>query len=106
MASITDRYAIVGVGESERSKNSGKSPLRMAVEASRDAMAEAGLGPSDIDCILSYQHSDSCDGHSLGNASRHPADLLHGRVRRRIEHRDAGRHAPSALSRPVSARPR
>jgi acetyl-CoA acetyltransferase len=66
MTSITDRYAIVGVGESERSKSSGKSPLRMAVEASRNAMNEAGLGAADIDCILSYQHSDSCDGHSLG----------------------------------------
>jgi len=62
---ITDRYAIVGVGESDRSKNSGKSPLRMAVEASRNAIADAGLEPADIDCILSYQHSDSCDGHSL-----------------------------------------
>lgn len=62
---IRDKYAIVGIGESERYKESGRSPLSLAVEASRNALADAGLGPHDIDCVLSYQHSDSCDGHSL-----------------------------------------
>jgi len=62
---IRDKYAIVGIGESERYKESGRSPLSLAVEASRNALADAGLGPQDIDCVLSYQHSDSCDGHSL-----------------------------------------
>lgn len=65
MAAIADRYAIVGVGESERSRSSGKSTLRMAVEASRSAIADAGLEASDIDCVLSYKHSDSCDSHMV-----------------------------------------
>jgi acetyl-CoA acetyltransferase len=65
MADITDRYAIVGVGESPRSKQSGKSTLRMAAEAARAAIADAGIEPSEIDCVLSYQMLDSCDGHSV-----------------------------------------
>jgi acetyl-CoA acetyltransferase len=66
MAEISDRYAIVGVGEHPRSMDSGKSTLRMAVEASRAAIDDAGIEPAAIDGILSYAIGlDSCDGHSV-----------------------------------------
>lgn len=65
MGKISGRHAIVGVGMSERSTNSGKTPLKMALEASRAALGEAGLMPSDVDCILSYHENDSCSSHWL-----------------------------------------
>jgi len=65
MSRISGRCAIVGIGESERSLNSGKTPLKMALQAARAALADAGLKPSDIDGFLSYHDNDSCGSHWL-----------------------------------------
>jgi acetyl-CoA acetyltransferase len=65
MANIRGRYAIAGVGMSPRSLESGKTPLRMALEASRAALADAGMEARDIDCVLSYHENDSCGSHWL-----------------------------------------
>lgn len=65
MARINGRYAIAGVGMSPRSLQSGKTPLRMALEAARAALAESGLRAADIDCVLSYHENDSCSSHWL-----------------------------------------
>src|ERR671918_868200 len=59
MANLKDKYCIVGVGETEFSKNSGRTTRAMAVEAIRKAMHDAGLGPSDVDGMMSYQNNDS-----------------------------------------------
>ena len=48
------KYVIVGVGESERSKNSGVTPLHLALEAARKALADAGLEAKEIDGFMSY----------------------------------------------------
>jgi len=40
---------ISGIGQTEFSKNSGRSSLQLAAEASRTAIADAGLTPADID---------------------------------------------------------
>lgn len=61
----TPRHAIAGVGESDRSRQSGKTTLRLAMEAGRQAMADAGLGPTDVDGILSYHDLDSTDSHTV-----------------------------------------
>jgi acetyl-CoA acetyltransferase len=47
-----NRAAIVGVGQTEFSKNSGRSTLRMALEAIMEALDDAGLRPSDIDGVV------------------------------------------------------
>jgi acetyl-CoA acetyltransferase len=47
--------AVVGVGETELSRDSGRSVTRLAVEAAQLALADAGLRPSDIDGIMPYQ---------------------------------------------------
>ncbi len=54
METLKDKAAIVGVGNTEYSKDSGRSEMSLAVEAIRDAVAEAGLKPSDIDGIAKY----------------------------------------------------
>ncbi|HET7874579.1 MAG TPA: hypothetical protein VFN71_03565 [Methylomirabilota bacterium] len=59
MNSLKDKYCIVGVGETEYSRDSGRSTRAMAVEAIRKAMADAGLSGGDVDGMMSYQSGDS-----------------------------------------------
>ena len=65
MGDISNRYAIVGVGESERSRKSGTTPLHMALVAARNALQDAGLEAKDIDGVMSYSTGDSCSSHQL-----------------------------------------
>ncbi len=59
MKTLRDKYCIVGVGETEYSRNSGRTTRAMAVEAVRAAMRDAGLGPGDVDGMMSYHGNDS-----------------------------------------------
>ena len=43
MTGLRDRAAIVGIGATEFSKNSGRSELQLAVECIRAALEDAGL---------------------------------------------------------------
>ncbi|MEM7404642.1 MAG: thiolase family protein [Pseudomonadota bacterium] len=49
--------AITGIGETRYSKNSGKTVARLYLEASLDAIRDAGLSPKDIDGIIPYSNS-------------------------------------------------
>ena len=55
---LRDKYAIVGVGETEYMRGSDKSTRALASIAVRNAMVDAGLKPSEIDGMLSYQFND------------------------------------------------
>ncbi|HEX3785555.1 MAG TPA: lipid-transfer protein [Pseudonocardiaceae bacterium] len=44
--------AIVGIGQTEFSKNSGRSELQLAAEAVRAALQDAGLTPADVDGLV------------------------------------------------------
>ncbi len=46
--------AIVGIGQTEFSKNSGRSELQLAAEASLAAIRDAGLDPADIDGMVTF----------------------------------------------------
>ena len=59
MGALTDKYCIVGVGETPHMRPSNRTTLSMACEAVRNAMADAGLQASDIDGMTSYQVADS-----------------------------------------------
>jgi acetyl-CoA acetyltransferase len=59
MSHLRDKYCIVGVGETEYSRGSGRSTRAMAVEATRKAILDAGLKASDVDGMLDYQGGDS-----------------------------------------------
>jgi acetyl-CoA acetyltransferase len=48
------RAAIVGIGHTEFSKDSGRSTLQLAAEASAAAIADAGLRPSDVDGTVTF----------------------------------------------------
>ncbi|QIP85690.1 lipid-transfer protein [Streptomyces sp. Tu 2975] len=48
------RAAVVGIGATEFSKNSGRSELRLAAEAVRAALDDAGLSPADVDGMVTF----------------------------------------------------
>ena len=54
MSTLRDRAAIVGIGATDFSKDSGRSELRLAAEAVRTAVADAGLTPADVDGLVSF----------------------------------------------------
>ena len=45
---------IAGIGQTEFSKDSGRSELQLAAEASRAAILDAGLTPADIDGMVTF----------------------------------------------------
>jgi acetyl-CoA acetyltransferase len=51
---LRDRAAIAGIGATEFSKNSGRSELRLAVEAITAALDEAGIDPAEVDGLSTY----------------------------------------------------
>ena len=59
MGRLTDKYCIVGVGETAYTKF-GTDHTGMAVEAVRNAMRDAGLQASQVNGMLSYHGGDSC----------------------------------------------
>jgi acetyl-CoA acetyltransferase len=46
--------AIAGIGATEFSKDSGRSELRLAAEATLAALADAGLRPSEVDGLVTF----------------------------------------------------
>jgi len=67
MYSLKDQGCIVGVGESAFSRGSGKTELGLMLEASVNAINDAGLKPHDIDGII---------GPPLGATAEHFAANL------------------------------
>jgi acetyl-CoA acetyltransferase len=51
---LNNEAAIVGIGQTDFSKNSGRSELQLAAECVKAAIADAGLKPSDIDGLTSF----------------------------------------------------
>ena len=51
---LRDRACITGVGQTDYSKQSGRSVQVLALQAARAAIADAGLKPNEIDAILPY----------------------------------------------------
>ena len=56
-----DRAAIVGVGHTEYSKNSGVTTLALAVRAILAALDDAGLTVADLDGVACHRIADSAD---------------------------------------------
>ncbi|MEV8088760.1 lipid-transfer protein [Streptomyces nigra] len=51
---LSGRAAVAGIGATEFSKDSGRSELRLAVEAVRAALDDAGLTPGDVDGMVTF----------------------------------------------------
>jgi len=53
--------AIVGIGATDFSKDSGRSELMLAVQAVRAALADAGLQPRDVDGLVSFTQDSNAE---------------------------------------------
>ena len=51
---LKDRAAIVGIGATEFSKDSGRSEMRLACEAVSAALADAGIAPAEVDGMVTF----------------------------------------------------
>ena len=56
---LRGKYAIVGVGETEYTRGSGRTTRAMGTEAVRNAIYDAGLSMADVDGMMSYSGNDS-----------------------------------------------
>ncbi|THA71805.1 lipid-transfer protein [Streptomyces sp. A0958] len=52
--SLGGKAAVAGIGATEFSKDSGRSELRLAVEAVHAALDDAGLTPADVDGLVTF----------------------------------------------------
>jgi acetyl-CoA acetyltransferase len=59
--------AIAGVGETEYSRDSGRSELRLALEASLAALEDAGIEPSEVDGIMKWSVDTSAEATVASN---------------------------------------
>jgi acetyl-CoA acetyltransferase len=59
------RTAIVGVGYTPLTANSGTSTLDLALQACRAAIADAGLTPADVDGVATYSMGDSSPAQAV-----------------------------------------
>ncbi|MFF8275647.1 lipid-transfer protein [Streptomyces lateritius] len=51
---LAGRAAVAGIGATEFSKDSGRSELKLAVEAVHAALDDAGLSPADVDGMVTF----------------------------------------------------
>ena len=65
MSGLSGRASIVGIGQTDFSKESGRSELQLACEAVRAALDDAGLGPSDVDGLVTFSQ-DTTEELELG----------------------------------------
>ena len=54
MPSYVNQTAIAGYGATEFSKNSGRSELQLAIEATLAALEDAGIDPAEVDGMSTY----------------------------------------------------
>ena len=64
---VADKAAIVGIGHTEYSKNSGRSEMQLAAEASLSAITDAGLKPADIDGMVTFTLDQNDELELMGN---------------------------------------
>lgn len=60
--------AVVGIGRTAFVRKSGRSTLSMAAEAARDALADCGLAPADVDGFTCYSTGDSAGPSQVAHA--------------------------------------
>ena len=61
--------AIAGIGQTEFSKESGRSELQLACEAVSAALDDAGLAPSDVDGMVTFTMDSSDEIDIVGTPS-------------------------------------
>ena len=96
---LSRRAAIAGIGQTEFSKESGRTELQLACEAVKAALDDAGLTPADVDGLVTFtldKNEEMEVGRNLG-IDEVPAVQPHPLRRRRggghgAAGGDGGRH--------------
>lgn len=65
---MSRKPVIVGIGRTEYTRDSGRTPLAQAAEAGRAALGDAGLEPSDVDGVACFAMGDSAPGMAVAHA--------------------------------------
>ena len=76
---ISGRAAIAGIGATEFSKNSGRSEMQLAIEATKAALDDAGLTPADVDGMVTYT-ADATDGIDIARSIGTPELTFFSRI--------------------------
>lgn len=92
MSTLKDKAAIVGIGWTKYSKNSGVSVLSLALEACTKAIDDAGLKVEDIDGIVTYNMGDSVPPMAVATYLGLP------QLRYNLEYRAGGNGASSSVA--------
>src|SRR5579875_1179683 len=71
--------AIAGIGQTEFSKESGRSELQLACEAITAALADAGLAPAEVDGLVTFT-MDSSDEAEVARSVGIPELAMYSRV--------------------------
>ena len=79
---MRDAAAIVGIGQTEFSKNIGRPEQRIALEAITAALADAGIGPHEVDGLVKFSLENTMEvdiARNLGMPNlRFFADVAYG----------------------------
>ena len=62
--SLKDKYAIVGVGYTPQGKVSGRTAISFHLEATVNAIKDAGLKKEDIDGLICYRYFVPAQGEA------------------------------------------
>ena len=62
--SLKDKYALVGVGYTPQGKVPGRTAISFHVEASVNAIKDAGLKKEDIDGLICYRYFIPAEGEA------------------------------------------
>jgi acetyl-CoA acetyltransferase len=76
---LSGRTSIVGVGQTEFSKDSGRSELQLACESVRNSLDDAGLQPADVDGLVTFT-LDSSEEMEVARNLGIPSLSMFGRV--------------------------
>ena len=71
------RAAIAGIGQTEFSKNSGRSELTLASECIRAALDDAGLSPANVDGMTTFtlDNNEDVDSFVLSESATYASPL-------------------------------
>jgi acetyl-CoA acetyltransferase len=61
VSGLSGKAAIVGIGATDFSKDSGRSELKLAAQAVRTAIADAGLTPPDVDGLVTFMQDNNTE---------------------------------------------
>ena len=64
---LRDRVAIAGIGETEYSRDSGRSEAVLSLQAIRAALHDAGLEPHDVDGLMRWSVDTTAEGEIAAN---------------------------------------